>query len=117
MARFHQLLEQRDCSSKCSRPSAGRSNRQRSRLLLEVLEGRCLPSTVTNLSDHDPGSLRDAIASTPGGGTIDFQPGLSGTITLTTGGLALNKDVTITGPGADVVTVSGNHASSVLSVG
>jgi hypothetical protein len=83
---------------------------------LECLEGRCVPSTVTNLSDHDPGSLRDAIATTPAGGTVDFQAGLSGTITLTTGELAINKDLTIAGPGADVITVSGNHASRVFDI-
>jgi hypothetical protein len=54
---------------------------RRFRLFLELLETRRLPSTVTNLSDHDPGSLRDAIASTPAGGTVDFQRGLTGTIT------------------------------------
>jgi hypothetical protein len=70
---------------------------------------------VTNLSDHDPGSLRDTIATTPDGGTVDFQPGLSGTITLTTGELDINKDLTIEGPGADVITVSGNYASRVLN--
>src|SRR5215813_7532273 len=61
--------------------------RARNRLCLESLEARCLPSTVTNLSDHDPGSLRDAIATTPNGGTVDFEPGLTGTIILTTGEL------------------------------
>src|SRR6516162_6075218 len=81
------------------------------RLCLGLLEPRCLPSTVTNLSDHDPGSLRDAIATTPAGGTVAFQPGLTGTIPLTTGELAVNKDLTIEGPGADVIRVSGNHAS------
>src|SRR5262249_37399020 len=87
------------------------------RLFLELLEARCLPSTVTNLTDHDPGSLRDAIATTPSGGTVDFQPGLTGTIVLTTGELAINKDLTIVGPGADVITVSGNKASRVFDIG
>jgi hypothetical protein len=88
----------------------------RSRPCLELLECRCLPSTVTNLSDHNPGSLRDAIATTPDGGTVDFQSGLTGSITLTTGELAINKDLTIEGPGADVITVSGNHASRVFNI-
>jgi hypothetical protein len=74
------------------------------RLSLEWLEARCLPSTVTTLSDHDPGSLRDAVATTPSGGTVDFQPGLNGTITLTMGELAINKDLTIDGPGASVIS-------------
>jgi hypothetical protein len=83
---------------------------------LEVLEGRCLPSTVTNLNDAGPGSLRQAILDAPPGGTVDFQPGLSGTITLTSGELLLNKDLTIAGPGVAVMTVSGNHASRVFEV-
>jgi parallel beta-helix repeat protein len=81
-----------------------------------VLEGRCLPSTVTNLNDAGAGSLRQAILDTPAGGTVDFQPGLSGTITLTSGELLIDKDLTISGPGADVLTVSGNNASRVFEV-
>jgi hypothetical protein len=71
---------------------------------------------VTNLLDAGPGSLRDAIAGTPSGGTVDFQPGLSGTITLTSGELAIAKDLTLSGPGADVLTVSGNQASRVFDI-
>src|SRR5262249_48777682 len=74
---------------------------------LEVLEGRCLPSTVTNLNDAGPGSLRDAIAVTPSGGTVDFQAGLTGTIVLRTGELAITKDLTLAGPGAAVLVVQG----------
>jgi hypothetical protein len=85
------------------------------KLCLELLEPRCLPSTVTNLSDHDPGSLRDAIATTPSGGMVDFQPGLTGKIVLTSGELAISKDLTIDGPGADVIMVSGNKASRVFN--
>jgi hypothetical protein len=71
---------------------------------------------VTNLLDSGPGSLRRAIVDTPAGGTVDFQPGLSGTITLTGGELALTKDLTIAGPGANVITVSGNNASRVFEI-
>jgi predicted outer membrane repeat protein len=53
----------------------------------------------------------------PAGGTVDFQPGLSGTITLTTGELDVNQDVTLEGPGASVITVSGNNASRVFNIG
>jgi hypothetical protein len=97
-------------------PRTVRQARARHRPRLEGLEERCVPSTVTNLSDHDPGSLRDAIASTPSGGTVTFQPGLTGTIMLTTGELALTKDLTIAGPGASVITVSGNSASRVFEL-
>jgi hypothetical protein len=90
--------------------------RRRVCLHLEALEDRSVPSTVMNLSDHDPGSLRDAIATTPAGGTVNFQSGLSGTITLTGGELAIGKNLTIAGPGASVITVSGNHASRVFDI-
>src|SRR5690349_8746694 len=83
---------------------------------LELLETRSLLSTVTNLTDHDPGSLRDAIASTPPGGTVDFRSGLSGTITLTTAPLTIAKDLTIAGPGSGDITVSGNRSFQVFNV-
>jgi hypothetical protein len=70
---------------------------------------------VTNLDDAGPGSLRQALIDTPAGGTVDFEPGLAGTIILN-GPLGIHQDLTITGPGADVVTVSANHRSFVLGV-
>ena len=88
----------------------------RCRLRLEALEGRCLPSTVTNLNNTGTGSLRQAITATPSGGTVDFQPGLTGTILLTSGELAISHGLTISGPGADVITVIGNHTSRVFDV-
>jgi hypothetical protein len=81
---------------------------------LEALEGRALPSTVTNLFDAGPGSLRQAILDTPAGGTVDFQPGLSGTIALTTGELVIDKSLTVVGPGAGQLAVSGGDTSRVL---
>jgi hypothetical protein len=44
---------------------------RRSGLHLELLEDRCLLSTVTILTDYDPGSLRDAIATTPNGRGVE----------------------------------------------
>src|SRR5215471_14185997 len=78
----------------------------------EALEDRFLLSTVTNLLDHGTGSLRDAIAA---GGTVDFQAGLSGTISLAST-LAVNKQVNIVGPGAGVITVSGQNTVEDFSV-
>src|SRR5262249_21694440 len=91
-------------------------SRPRYRLYLEILESRCVPSTVTNLVDAGPGSLRNAIATTPSGGTVDFQPGLSGTITLRSGELIIAKDLTVAGPGSSMLTVSGNHAERVFYI-
>jgi hypothetical protein len=43
--------------------------------------------TVTNTNDAGPGSLRQAIISAVAGDTIVFNPGVTGTITLTSGAL------------------------------
>ena len=83
---------------------------------VEGLEGRCLPSTVTSLADAGSGSLRDAIARTAAGGTVDFQPGLTGTITLTSDTLTIDHSLTINGPGAKVLTVNGNYRFTVFHV-
>jgi hypothetical protein len=99
-----------------------RRPRRRFVLSLERLEDRVTPSTflVSNLDDSGGGSLRQAIAQsdgTPGPNEIDFAPGLSGTITLTSGQLTIaNNDVAIVGPGADGLSVSGNRTSRVLEV-
>jgi hypothetical protein len=95
---------------------AARSPRFRPSLL--CLEDRTAPAvlTVTNLSDHDPGSLRAEINLAQNGDTIDFDPSLSGVITLTSGPLSVGKLLTIQGPGAGVLTVSGNHSSRVFSL-
>jgi hypothetical protein len=106
----------RMASSSPSGRHAGSPGRPPTRLHLEVLEGRCVPTTVTTLDNAGMGSLRQAIMDTPAGGTVDFQDGLTGTITLTSGELLIDKDLTIAGPGADVLTVSGNHASRVFDI-
>ncbi len=96
---------------------AGRPRgRHRCRSALEGLEGRCLPSTVTNRNDTGPGSLREALATTPAGGTVDFQPGLTGTLTLTSGELLVSTDLTITGPGADGITITSNYGSRLVEI-
>jgi autotransporter-associated beta strand protein len=66
---------------------------------------------VTNLNDSGAGSLRDALTqsnSIPGTVLIDFQAGLSGTISLTSARLEVDHDDWIRGPGASQITVDGN---------
>jgi hypothetical protein len=73
--------------------------------------------TVTNLGDTGVGSLRQAISDANGAAgadTIDFQAGLLGTILLTSGQLDITDSVTIQGPGATSISVSGNSASRVF---
>ena len=67
-------------------------------------------------------SLRDALAAaaSAGAANITFDSTVFGsaqTITLTNGTLAVPANTSVTGPGANLLTVSGNNAVTVLSVG
>ncbi len=67
--------------------------------------------TVTNTNDSGPGSLLQAIAAandTDAADTITFAPSARGTITLTET-LRVGRDLTIEGPGAEALTISGNY--------
>ena len=66
--------------------------------------------TVTNHDDNGPGSLRDTIAAAASGDTIVFDLPTPDTITLTTAGLLIDKDLTITGPGPDDLTIARSSA-------
>ena len=88
---------------------------------IESLEDRNLLSTYT--VDHRAddlvgrglsGSLRYCIDQAADGDRITF--GVRGTITLTGGELAVNKDLDVEGPGIDQLAVSGNHAGRVFNV-
>jgi hypothetical protein len=91
---------------------------------LEALEARDLPSTlvVTSVGDtgvRGDGSLRGEIAAARFGDRIVFAPSLAGrTITLEAakGPLVLNKILTIQGPGAGKLTISGNDATEIFCV-
>lgn len=72
--------------------------------------------TVMNTNDSGAGSLRAALISANDGDTIDFQAAVTGTVTLTTGQLVVDKSVVISGPGANNLTVDANHASRVFYV-
>ncbi len=85
-------------------------------LALSCLAPFAAALTVSNLNNAGAGSLRDAVAGTPAGGTVDFAPALTGTIVLTSGEIGIAKNLTIAGPGADRVTVSGNNASRIFNL-
>jgi hypothetical protein len=72
--------------------------------------------TVTNNDDAGAGSLRQAVIDASAGEEIVFDGGVTGTITLTGGEIAIAKDLIITGPGASVLAVSGNDASRIFNI-
>ena len=72
--------------------------------------------TVTNNADSGSGSLRDAIANAASGDTITFALALPNTISLTSGELLIERNLTITGPGADLLTVERNSGSLDLGL-
>src|SRR5262245_6844950 len=116
-------------------PEGSRKASSRPRLALEALEDRAVPATFTVLNTNDSGtdSLRQAIldaTATAGDDTIVFGDGTAiggtdftdttpDTITLTGGQLDLTNSgpgnaITIQGAGADLLSISGNHASRVF---
>ena len=104
-------------SEKRARRSYDTRSRHRTRPGLEAVESRTLLSTliVTNTNDSGAGSLRQAITDAASGGTIEFQSGVSGTISLSST-LDINKPLTIDGPGAAALTIDGNNATQIFNI-
>ena len=119
---FSSWLRNRTTTPRANRAAALRQRPARFRPALEMLEDRWVPSTltVTNTLDSGAGSLRAAVAIANAAKTSDtivFAPSLNGqTITLTSGELLITSDVTIAGPGAANLTISGNHSSRVFEL-
>jgi len=110
-----------DCHTLATREHARRSKvKQRGfRPRLEALEGRVVLSTltVTNTLDSGKGSLRYEIAHANKNTTIVFDPSLDGqTITLTSDELAITTGLTIQGPGAGQLAISGGKNWRVFDV-
>src|SRR3989442_8393169 len=70
--------------------------------------------TVNNTDDSGVGSLRQAIQTAAPGDKIDFS--VTGVITLTNGALLIEQNLTIIGPGAAKLSVSGNSSSRVFEI-
>ncbi len=68
---------------------------------------------VTQLGDSGPGSLREAIETASDGDAIEFA--VTGTIGLESQ-LFVDVDLDILGPGAELLSLSGQGASRVLEV-
>jgi hypothetical protein len=118
----------RDCFARPSLLRAAlpqhRPARPRFRPSFDDLEDRCLRAvaTVSLLTDtsaaSSPGEFRTVLATAAPGDTIVFEAGLTGTIDLTAalGSLTFTKDLTVTGPGASEIAVSGQNAIRVFSI-
>ncbi|MEY2495664.1 MAG: hypothetical protein QOJ45_2156 [Verrucomicrobiota bacterium] len=89
-------------SSSTSDPDSNNNTAEASTLVVSCYTD----PVVTNNANSGPGSLRQAIADACVGGTIIFDDSqVVSPITLTTAELLINKNLTITGPGANVLTV------------
>ncbi len=68
--------------------------------------------TVTSTADSGPGSLRQALADAGAGDTIQFAPALNGqTIGVSSAELVIDKNVIISGPGPNQLTVERSTAT------
>ncbi|HEY3840209.1 MAG TPA: choice-of-anchor Q domain-containing protein [Bryobacteraceae bacterium] len=72
--------------------------------------------TVVNTNDSGVGSLRNAIAGAAAGDTINFDLTYPATITLTSGGLTINQNLAVNGPGASNLSLNGNLSNTVLTI-
>jgi hypothetical protein len=78
-------------------------------LLMNAAPAQATTLTVTSGNDSGAGTLRQAILDASSGDTINFVTGLT-TINLASGELLINKHLTISGPGANVLTVQRSTA-------
>ena len=69
---------------------------------------------VANCNDSGPGSLRDAVASTVDGDEVDLSHLACSTISLTTGYLEIDANISLQGPGADQLTITTGGDFSVI---
>ena len=106
-----------------STPAARTPRDLRARLWVSPLEDRVVPNNypVLNAADTGAGSFRQAILDANGNAgldTISFDSAFFATPrTITLGGaLAITGAVTITSPGASLVTVNANGGSAVFTV-
>lgn len=93
---------------------------------LFTISAQAATFTVTTLADNESDgcstnqcTLREAVEtanSVAGSDTIVFQTGLSGVIVLNGTQILITSNITINGPGARVLSVSGNNLSRVFAV-
>ncbi|MEH2355252.1 PEP-CTERM sorting domain-containing protein [Nostoc sp.] len=86
-------------------------------VIMQVESAQAATLTVNNLADSGVGSLRDTINTATSNDVVEFLLGSNpSTITLTSGVLAIAKNLTINGPGANLLTISSNNHLPVLDI-
>jgi len=86
-------------------------------LILCMIPMRAGAGQVVSTADSGPETLRQVIADASTGETVTFDSSLTGqTITLTSGQLVINENLTIDGE-SNSITVRGNNSSHIFSVG
>ncbi|MEH2209269.1 PEP-CTERM sorting domain-containing protein [Nostoc sp.] len=79
-------------------------------VIMQVESAQAATLTVNNLNDNGVGSLRNTIDIASNNDVVEFLLGSNpSTITLTSGALAIVKNLTINGPGANLLTISSNN--------
>ena len=92
-----------------------------SRNVIESLEDRTLLTTFTvvNTDDSGTGSLRDAIEqanANAGADSISFDAALAGETIVLSDELWISDDLTLTGLGADLLTLDANRQSRIFDI-
>ncbi|MEH1917346.1 PEP-CTERM sorting domain-containing protein [Nostoc sp.] len=86
-------------------------------VIMQVESAQAANLVVNNLNDSGVGSLRDTINIASNNDVLEFLLGSNpSTITLTSGVLAIAKNLTINGPGANLLTISSNNHLPVLDI-
>jgi hypothetical protein len=83
-------------------------------LCLITLKSGAATRTVTHLGDSGPGSFRQTVMDATDGDSISF--GVNGVLVLTTGEVAIGKNLFIVGPGPKLLTIDANNNSRVLHI-
>src|SRR5438874_2190085 len=88
-------------------------------ITLAMLGAHAATLLVYNNNDTGAGSLRQAVADNRalgGGSIIVFSNVVTGVITLTSGELLITNNLSILGPGAGTLTVSGNNLHRLFNL-
>ncbi|MEA5623646.1 hypothetical protein [Nostoc sp. UHCC 0251] len=86
-------------------------------VIMQVESAQAATLVVNNLNDSGVGSLRDTIDIANSNDVVEFLlESHPSTISLTSGALAIAKNLTINGPGANLLTISGNNQFPVFDI-